>query len=219
MKGKFLLISILFFCQIFLANADDSHVGDIRYSILSEDQFIRLHGAEWEPLGGQAVRGDSELREYWGDRNLPDARGVFLRSANHHQDASIGNPDGDVGIGHYQKDQIASHTHLVHMDGNLFISRPRAQCEMKNGLDAGGYFADGPHSGVARHHAPQPAHFGGTETRPRNITVNTFVKVRESAPALNRPEISAEWVTQLFSSTEFIRHLREAMTNTLRSMM
>jgi len=44
--------------------ADDGHVGDIRYSILSDDQFRRLHGIEWELLQGQPVPGDSELREY-----------------------------------------------------------------------------------------------------------------------------------------------------------
>jgi hypothetical protein len=204
MKCKFLFLTMLFFCQISLANADDSHVGDIRYSILSKDQFIRLHGGDWDLLRGQAVPVDSELREYWGDRNLPNANGVFLRSANHDQEASIGNPDGNVGIGHYQKDQFASHSHR---HGKMKAGDNKFQSRGGNAHWLGEF------------EEVESSQAGGIETRPRNITVNTFVKIRESAPALNRPEISTELVTQLFRSTEFLGSLREAITATFRSMI
>ena len=153
--SPFLLILSIFIGQFGSINsslADDSHVGDIRYSILSENDFTKLHGNEWEMLRGQPVPNDSELREYWGNGNLPDARGVFLRSANHDRPHNEGNPDGTLPIGSYQTDVMVSHRHTVGPTGGgyTFISRGKGACELHHGLDKGGYFHDNGATGITR---------------------------------------------------------------------
>jgi hypothetical protein len=186
--------------------ANDSHVGDIRYSILSEAQFRALHGTEWELLQGQPVPRDSELIEYWGDRNLPDARGVFLRSRNHNRDRQQGCPAGDLNCGSYQDDQLKSHNHSTFSNHHSHV------------LAHGTWKTPSPY-GYPNGGEHNTSNTGGSETRPRNITVNTFIKVRESAPARPQTQISAEWVAQLFSSAEFLRSLRQAVTAAFRAMI
>jgi len=179
-------------------------VGDIRHSILSEDQFRRLHGTEWELLQGQPVPEDSELREYWEDKNLPDARGVFLRCANHGRNRSEGNPEGTLPVGCYQEDEFKSHSHQhrkIQAGDNKFQSR------------------GGNAHWLGEFEEVESSPAGGSETRPRNITVNAFVKARESAPANHQTQISEESVAHLFQSAEFLRALREAVTATFRAMI
>jgi hypothetical protein len=207
--------------------ANDSHVGEIRYSILSEDQFRRLYGTEWEILGGQPVPHDSELRDYWGSGNLPDARGVFLRGKNHNREKHTGNPTGDLDIGTYQEDSFKSHTHkdsghrhTGRTEGSglnyRFDSYPGMGIEAHRGQQTGA--TDHAHNFTTNFSSANIQATGGDETRPRNITVNTFVKVRESAPIVQETQISAEWVTRLFESAEFLRALREAITATARAV-
>ena len=216
MLSPFLLILSIFvgqFGSINLSLADDSHVGDIRYSILSEVDFRKLHGNDWEILRGQAVPNDSALREYWRNGNLPDARGVFLRSANHGRAHNEGNPEGTLPIGEYRRDEIVMHNHP---HSHTWESE-------HSGFAAGGHTAHMQrtrygNSGAVRTSTDTTC-AGGAETRPRNITVNTFVKVRESAPANHQTQITAEWVAQLFQSAEFLRALREAVIAAFRDFI
>ncbi len=215
-----LTLSILIgqFGFIHSSSADESHVGDIRYSILSEAQFRRLHGAEWEILRGQPVPHDSELREYWGDRNLPDARGVFLRSANNGRRRSEGNPEGHLPIGSYRGDTFKSHNHndRGHDHGHNFHIGTTHGIGGAGAARGGGHgwLTEGVRGSVQQGYA-HIQHTGDVETRPRNVTVNTFIKVRESTPRIHEIEISAEFVTRLFQSAEFLRAVRELVTATI----
>lgn len=209
------------FGSVTSAVADDSHVGDIRYSILSEEQFRRLHGEEWELLQGQPVPADSELRGYWGDRNLPDARGVFLRGANHGRSAAEGNPEGNVGIGGYRADTFKRHRHE---DSGHTHGLPIMSFMYGNGgnqYHTHTVFINQDHRGSRNieHAKAQITETGDAETRPRNITVNTYIKMRESAPEVNQPEINAEWVARLFGSVDFLRSLTEAIRNAIGNLI
>lgn len=212
--SPFILILISQIGLVTSGLADDSHVGDIRYSILSEDQFRTLHGTEWELLQGQPVPGDSELIEYWGNRNLPDARGVFLRSRNHNRDRNQGCTAGDLECGAYQADQIKNHGHTVSF--YRIDSNSDGPHRSRWGTSLNGHAFSCP-GAVDNHWTADPT--GGSETRPRNIIVNTFIKVRENAPARPQTQISAEWVARLFSSPEFLRALTQAVTSAFRSMI
>lgn len=216
----FLSALIVQFGSVTSSLANDGHVGEIRYSMLSEDQFRRLYGTEWEILRGQAVPQDSELRDYWVSENLPDARGVFLRSANHGRPRHEGNPEGTLPIGTYRGDSFKSHSHddKGHGHGHDFhIPTTHGIGGSAPGRGAGhGWHTEGLRGSIHTGHA-QIEPTGDAETRPRNITVNTFVKMRESAPVVQKAPISAEWVTRLFESPEFLRALREAITTTARS--
>ncbi len=198
--------------------ADEGHVGDIQYSILFESQFQQLHGKEWELLKGQEVPWDSELRSFWTDSHLPDGRGVFLRSANHGRPRTEGNPEGTLPMGRYQTDVMVSHRHTVGptRGGSTFISRGKGDCELQHGIHTGGCFHDNGAAGITRD-TLHMSHEGGSETRPRNITVNVFVKIKESpkeAPELvAKAEWSPEQITELLNKPEFKNALADALQN------
>jgi len=128
---------------------------------------------------------------------------MFFRCKNNGRKDGKQNPEGDLALGQDQPDTVGRHAHSY--DGAI------GQHLFQGGSIAGVM--------IWPPRALRTTKEGGDETRPRNITVNAFVKVRESAPAHHQTQISAEWVAQLFQSAEFLRALREAVTATFRSLM
>jgi hypothetical protein len=131
-------------------------VGDIRQSFLTEVQFQSLNGSDWVLCDGRSVTGSS-YETITGNPNIPDARGVFLRGKNNGRTDGNENPDGELSLGAYQADEYESHTHAA------------AQYH-PNSAPAGG--VEGVVAGVSSSGAS-----GGNETRPKNVTVNNFVKI------------------------------------------
>ncbi len=210
MKNYLFGFLLFFFLSAFAFAQDDSHVGEMRYSILTREQFRSLYGPEWDLMQGQELDESSELLSLWGKGNIPDARGVFLRCSNSGRDVNTGDPQGDAELGSYQADQFKHHGHPVSLPGNHLISAPRARCELQSGLAAGGMFDDCAQNGITRHHAPQPAACGGSETRPRCIIANVFIKLRESVPT---PAVDS--VSQMVAHPVF----REAVKNTVKVIL
>ena len=195
--------------------ASDSPVGDIMYSILPEAQFQMLHGDQWELLRGQKVPLNSDLRQYWQGSHLPDARGVFLRSGNHERSKAEGNPDGDLEVGTYQSDSFKKHNHGGGNHTHTF------QCERYASRVPR---LDSCENTLAWHPPKHIAHKidqsgkiindeGGSETRPRNISVNTFIKIRESGttPSDTKVTLSRSQLAELMTTTEFKNLLREIL--------
>lgn len=163
------------------SNHSEGHVGEIRYSILTEEQFQELYGREWELMNGQPLDSGSKLRALWGKGNLPDARGVFLRCKNNGRSDGRQNPGGDLAVGTYQADQFKSHNHSISVRGQVFYNRFRNDGDTwPGGMAPGPVFDDAQTKGIARDYIPDTNGAGGSETNPRCITVNAFIKVKES---------------------------------------
>ncbi len=231
MKLKFFLKKFnitVFFIILFIAvygsegRSDEGKIGEIRYSILTLEQFQRLYGREWELMKGQRVKASSELFQLWGRERLPDARGVYLRSANHGRAITEGNPNGDVDVvGAYLTDHFKSHNHG---GGNHSHD---ITCELSASRNHQGNvyntMASGPHNLgklTSSHSGNIIGAEGDKETRPRSIIVNTYIKVKERAVDTSNqvssqiPTITPEMMNVITTRPEF-----RAAENAVRDMM
>jgi hypothetical protein len=108
----------------------------------------RSGGALYDP---SIITGDGNVR-------VPDLRGLFLRGKDNARSGGSGNPDGDVPIGRYQADEIASHSHSFGSSYRGSESHSGGQGRYEVATDWTGFT-------------------GGAETRPRNVTINYFVRI------------------------------------------
>jgi hypothetical protein len=140
-----------------------SGIGDIVASLLAEAQFQAARGQGWVLADGRSAAG-SMYQTVTGQSAIPDLRGVFLRGRNDGGSAAgvrndgKQNPDPILPLGGYQADMFASHNH-----GSTLV------------LDLAGS-----HSYQAGPYAINPTDSpaaGGNETRPKNVTVNFFVRI------------------------------------------
>ncbi|MEL0046835.1 MAG: hypothetical protein VW995_18890 [Deltaproteobacteria bacterium] len=153
-------------------------VGSIVPSMLNENQFKAQIGdpstfssssSKWTLADGRAISG-STYSTVTSQPNAPDLRGMFLRGLN--AGRSDGNQDPEGGsrtIGNYQADQVRSHNHNNGSFDRLMIA---------NGLYTTNGAVDntGPPEVNLFTSATINA-FGGTETRPRNIAVNYYIRI------------------------------------------
>jgi len=140
-------------------------IGEIVASLLSVEQFkttYNTNGQRWELAQGQEAPPDSRFRQFVS-QTLPDLRGVFLRGNNNGRETATGNPEGDYKVGEYRKDEVVAHTHGLSQ------------------LDIGGGETNARSDNVRAKFNYQVQEttdsFGGLETRPRNVTVNYFIRV------------------------------------------
>ena len=148
-----------------------SAIGDVVQSLLTETQFQSERGLTWVLMDGRSVTG-SDYATLTGSSSIPDARGVFLRGKNNGRSDGKQNPDGDSSLGVYQEDAFQGH-------GHLYRSKNQGANAYNNaGANAGIHNLDNSFpverpinlsgSGTVRY---------GTETRPKNITINYFIKI------------------------------------------
>ena len=153
-------------------------VGDTVYSMLTEAQFQALRDTTWVLMDGRSVVG-SEFETVTGDSTVPDARGQFLRGKNNGRIDGQENPDGDVVLGTQQTDAIQGHKHNYTrswLGANNFMHHPNTSVGLATGADnpvvtSGNGVTDPVDDGS--NGVPRT----GLETRSKNITVNTFIKI------------------------------------------
>jgi hypothetical protein len=109
-------------------------------------------------MDGRNVNG-SKYASITGTSVIPDGRGQFLRGKNNGRGDGQENPAGDLIIGTQQTDEFKSHFHS--MAGSF----------LNNGLAGGGQGV------LTQSGATNTGDTGGLETRPKNITVNFFIKI------------------------------------------
>ena len=204
MKLKLYCVAVLLLGFVSLAQAEESHVGEIRHSLLTLKQFQGKYGTEWELMKGQAIPGDSELLPLWGQPKIPDSRGVFLRCSQAERSDEMGNPDGDLPLGTYQADDFKEHNHgggKHHHSVSFELTASRNPVgHVKNTV------ADWPQNQRAVRTTDSGNIIdkeGDKETRPRCIIVNAFIKIRESAPVPASNTINPELKNEIINSPEF----------------
>jgi hypothetical protein len=144
-------------------------LGDVKYSILNPQKFIKLNGNSWVLMDGRNIN-NSDLFKETGMTMLPDARGVFLRSMNVGRDTTQGDPDGNTRLaGSYQGDEVKAHTHQYsdayyaeYIGGNQGLAGNKGDWDYDNGR-------------IANMQTTQPS--GIAESRPRNICVFVYIKI------------------------------------------
>lgn len=145
-------------------NASIFQVGSIQKSILSDVDFFSLHGNCWRKMNGGSLAGTDLASK----GSLPNSSNRFLRNAG----------DSGVVLRGIQEDTLGGHRHWIsnapYDDGNAIYITTNSQLA---GLiaDAGVYNENDPMSIYGRNMGLM----GGVETRPKNTTVNLFVKVSE----------------------------------------
>jgi hypothetical protein len=136
---------------------DTYRVGEIKISLLRPNQFRSLYGSSWVLMDGSNQEG-TLFAQTTGMSTVPDARGAFLRMQNNGRNDGLQNPE-NTSVGVYQNEDTKSHTH-----GIGAVSAGRL-----------GY-SGGPNPTFTNGNGSTAA-YGGNETRPKNITVNYFIKV------------------------------------------
>jgi hypothetical protein len=163
------------------SNNDVSTVGDIVHSILSEAQFQALRGSNWVLCDGRSVAG-SKLATQFGISNVPDARGQFLRGKNNGR--ADGNEDaaGERALGHFQNDALQNIIGSITNVGTISTAGTHvasgaltrtASAAGNNGIASGGNAG----SDVTFNASNSVGARTSTETRPKNIAVNIFIRI------------------------------------------
>lgn len=134
-------------------------IGSVIHSMLTEAQFQAEAGLGWVLADGRNVS-TSRYKDITGNTTIPDMRGAFLRAKNN---GSTRNPDGDLALGAYTADKLASHSHTFTIGGSSSASN-------------GGYGRAITDSAFSSNSANTGAS-GGNETAPKSITVNIFIRI------------------------------------------
>lgn len=161
-------------------------VGAVIHSILPPDLMDRQYPGEWALLDGKPLAESTALYSFLNQEArldllsrrdslvnlLPDARGVFIRGMNIGKDGAIGDVDGDRALGSYQVDAFQGHRHfnsptVLTTFSQQSPNNPHQRNTVTGTTDNTAGSVDGGYG------APRLS----SETRPRNITLYTYVKV------------------------------------------
>lgn len=142
-------------------------VGSILHSLLTLEQFQSENGDCWRKLDGAPLAASDELKSF-GYNFIPNAESRFLRNTG----------PSSASLGLTQEDSFKEHNHI----GGF----PRASGyaygdnSMYGTIVSGtGYVSTQANGTYTRRYA-YTSTTGGTETRPKNLTVNFFVKVKKT---------------------------------------
>lgn len=156
------------------ATMDREIIGEIRYAMLTEEQFQAQAGKNWVLADGREVEG-SRYQQLTGNLYVPDARGMFLRGKNNKRSDGNQNPEGDLYIGQYQPDTIKEHNH----DAGTYQSLDYYHPDYSHSWDDAGIEVD-PNEYISsswRQVRGNSGFSGSVENRPKNITINVFIKI------------------------------------------
>jgi hypothetical protein len=175
-------------------------VGDIKYSILAPDDFIKVNGSCWVPMDGRTLTATDKLRTAvtGGLNQIPDGSGAFIRSQEF-----AGKADRDPNrtstspIATLQSDDLGSHAHSASLSvsGNTSTGG-----EHNHGMDAAMSYAtdgnnntnggDGSGSAVTNTYlagshshsisgtaSGSTSNAGGSETRPKNLNFWVYIRI------------------------------------------
>lgn len=188
-----------------LPEKDTGNLGEVRYSVLTPENFQRIYGDAWIPMDGRNIETSDLYREgLWSAREIPDARGRYLRTFNGGKSPSTGNPNGDLAVGQLQEDQLKSHKHQFKYLGTRFSQYGRANEPFAISILQHGPYGDTHDTEL----------IGGSETRPRSVIVYTYIKINRTPEnmTLNLILEAIEQASQrVFQSPQFQMMMRRLM--------
>jgi len=143
-------------------------IGTIIPSMLTQAQVdaASYDSGIWLLANGGSCAG-SRYALLTGSSVVPDLRGVFLRGKNNGRSDGNQNPAGDSAIGAAQSDEVESHTHNI---TSYFGQLPRVGIYAPPSVDE-------MYSARQSEAVTYTSSSSGSELRPRNVTVNFFVRV------------------------------------------
>jgi hypothetical protein len=174
-----------------LPNSTIGSIGDIQESMLTLAQFQAQpgRGTAWVLADGSSCAGTAYAR-ITGKQNLPDLRGVFRRAKNNGRSDGNQNPAGDLALGTFQSDQIASHLHSISDPGHFHDAHIGNTTSGSDNRFAQVVSASGASNVVTRNNVDANSGivanttgitatnaFGASETSPKAVTVNVFIRV------------------------------------------
>lgn len=149
-----------------LVNKNEKYrVGDVKYSILSPEKFYEENTDDWVLLDGRNIE-KTRLHTVLGLQSIPDARGMFLRGDNFKRDDGNQDPQENRRIGSYQPDGIVAHSHKITLNPT-HASLSDYSNRRIGGTGNSGTIPEG-----------DTQDFGTQETRPKNINLFIYIKVR-----------------------------------------
>jgi hypothetical protein len=174
-------------------------VGDVKMSILEPDDFIAENGDCWVLMDGRALNSSDRLAQIKNWQQVPDARGTFIRG---YDPSGANDPDRGANppVGSYQGDSFGAHTHEVGPSDResiptynstnntpLPVQMERLKAQYRNIKCENCYtsiwlFQVG-NTGqqIFQHpfmHQHRIAEAGGSETRPKNTSYYTYIRIR-----------------------------------------
>lgn len=186
MKKTALIMGFIVCIAVVSANSSSAGdvwpVGAVIQSVMNEDDFQAQMGAEWVLMDGRPVSKSDEISPYLdgttdasGNILLPNAQGKFLRMMDYRdaaQRAVNGDPEDNRILGGYQRDTFKEHTHLQRTNR---LASANAQ-----GAFA---YAGAPGKNAFENVSNMLQNTGDLETRPKNIAMNFFIKIRKCQSA------------------------------------
>ena len=144
-------------------------IGDVKQSFLTEAEFQAAHDDKWGLCDGQDVTG-SDYETITGNSTVPDVRGQFLRGKNNGRSDGNENPDGELNPGDWQNEDFKDHNH-----------QQRGNTASGGGLV--GFSLNFNVTSATTGTSVNTSNSGGGETRPKNVTVNMFIKINREPSA------------------------------------
>jgi hypothetical protein len=150
-------------------------VGMVIQSMLTEAQFQELNGPGWILADGRSVVG-SVYASVTGNTTIPDARGLVLRGKNNGRSDGNQDPAGERALGNFQTHAFGSHTHTqnAHAHGASVYAGGGGATTQFSAQASNGSFIGTANTNNA---TPTNQNSGDSETRMRNLAVNTFIKI------------------------------------------
>lgn len=148
-------------------------VGSVQQTFLSAVEFESIMGTEWVLADGRDVTG-SLYETVTGSSTVPDCRGMFLRTVGGDADPAIGGTQAFTTSASGLSTANDSHSHTG--AGSMGILN--AQRWDGTGLTYN-FVRSTPNAGSTITTSDTHNHTisGASETRPVNITVNTYIKI------------------------------------------
>ena len=150
-------------------------VGSVQQTFLSAVEFESIMGSEWVLADGRDVTG-SLYETITGNTTVPDCRGLFLRTVGGNADPTIGGTQSDAtasnGLGFVKSDSggVSAPADLTDLGNNASARAGGGRTD-----DVLNITRDRPF--VSQISDTLSIGSNDSETRPVNITVNTYIKI------------------------------------------